>query len=490
MLSISNFIVGMLTLYKGSINYVLELLFSLFDFKRVSFISIEDVLFLLNHLPKNNPSCSGDSPPELDLRAAARKLFSEGKFMNHESFIAAASENLEIPELLLSCLLNGAPRILDTCMGLDTDGEHFPVDQLEYRGKKYNFQIRDLSIYYSSNDDITNPKGMILLNDLYVEPSEGNNFILKNGKFFYEFTGSSPAQRDTWVANIRQSTKFREFSSDYTFVQSLGKGAYGDVQLYTKSDGEQVAVKHIRKEPLEAKAEMRIRREVSILKIVNHESIAKLIDYYEKPLELFIVIEYVNGPNLFQWLQSKNFEVPEEAARVIIRKIAQALQYLHGLGIIHRDIKLENIIIDEDNGHIRDVKLIDFGLSCILGPGQTSQEPVGTLKYAAPEVISRVPYRETVDAWGIGVVAYICLIGRMPFFGKTESEIAMRIIKKQLEFDTERWMRVSEDAKIVVSRLLAKKAEERMTILELIDSHWLIEEFDEVPEEDARVQVF
>ena len=473
----------MLTLYKGTPQYILGVLFSIFDFNKRSFISIDDVLFMLNHLPVVCPRCGESVSPAFDFKEEAVKMFATSKFMNLDSFIESYDKDPEIPKLFLNSLLNGAPFVLDDCMGYNSEVTHFPVEELKYQGKKYHFQLRDQSIYYSSNSDVENPKGMILLNDLHVEASEGFNFILRNGKFFYEFSAKSKPNRDSWVENIRTTTKYRDFNAEYTFVQSLGRGAYGDVQLCTNQSGQQVAVKNIRKEPLEAKAEMRIRREVAILKMVKHKNIALLIDYFERPLELFIVIEYVNGPNLFQWLQSKNFQIPEESARKIIFRVAQSLQYLHGLGIIHRDIKLENIIIDETNGVINSIKLVDFGLSCILGPGQTSQEPVGTLKYASPEVISRLNYRETVDAWGLGVVTYICLIGRMPFFGKNDNEVATRIIKKSIEFDNEKWLRVSNEGKTVVRRLLTKKMDDRMTISELLSSDWLADELNEVPNE-------
>ena len=208
-------------------------------------------------------------------------------------------------------------------------------------------------------------------------------------------------------------------------IEYIGRGGYSEVHLYIHIRNDvKVAVKTVRKEPLDQKSEERIRKEVDILKSISHENISTLYDYIERPLEIFIILEYIPGDNLFHWMRIRNFSVSESTTKFVIKELARTLVYLHTLGIVHRDIKMENVIVLSDKNRISTVKLIDFGLSTWLAPGQTVTESVGTLKYAAPEVISRVPYSTSVDVWGLGVIAYVLLAGNMPFYGKNDTEVA------------------------------------------------------------------
>jgi serine/threonine protein kinase len=304
------------------------------------------------------------------------------------------------------------------------------------------------------------------------------DFSLKNGKYSYNFSTKSAEEKQEWIDWLLKVNKTRDIQKDYKILDKvIGKGAYGKVKLaHNLETDEIVAVKIISKEPLDNRSATRLRREISILKICKHENIVALKDIYETIDKYYIVTEYVQGGSLFVWIKQRGFRVSEEIAKDIIRQIALAVDYLHSLGIVHRDIKLENILLDTSAG-IKP-KIIDFGLSCILGPGQHSQEAVGTLKYASPELISRIPYRETPDVWGIGVILYILLTGKIPFYGENDQEIANRILKKKIDLDNERWAGISKEAKDVVLRLLTRKANERIKICELVAHDWFKERDD------------
>lgn len=120
------------------------------------------------------------------------------------------------------------------------------------------------------------------------------------------------------------------------------------------------------------------KREIEVLKICQHPNIIRLLDVFENPEFIYIVLEYMEGGDLFSYLEKREFRITEDRARSIAHEIAAAIYYIHSYGIAHRDLKLENIMMlnDKDDSPL---KLVDFGLSRILGPNETSKEPFGTL---------------------------------------------------------------------------------------------------------------
>lgn len=129
------------------------------------------------------------------------------------------------------------------------------------------------------------------------------------------------------------------------------------------------------------------KREIEVLKICQHPNVIRLLDVFENPEYIFIVLEYCAGGDLFHYLDKRDFKVTEDLARYIAHQIAAAIYYLHSYGISHRDLKLENILMS-DNTDLAELKLVDFGLSKMLGPKETTTDPFGTLSYVAPEVLT------------------------------------------------------------------------------------------------------
>ena len=118
----------------------------------------------------------------------------------------------------------------------------------------------------------------------------------------------------------------------------------------------------------------------------QHPYIIKLIDVYENHEYIYIVMECLNGGEMFTYLEDRDFEISEQRAKQLFHMIATALYYLHSFGIAHRDLKPENILM-ENHSDTAELKLADFGLSKIIGPNETSKDPFGTLSYVAPEVL-------------------------------------------------------------------------------------------------------
>ena len=116
-------------------------------------------------------------------------------------------------------------------------------------------------------------------------------------------------------------------------------------------------------------------------------------------------MEFCSGGDLFTYLEKRGFKISEEKAALLIHKLSTAVFYLHSYGIAHRDLKPENILMT-DNTDNADIRLLDFGLSKIIGPNETCKEPYGTLSYVAPEILLDKPYTKSVDLWSIGIFIY------------------------------------------------------------------------------------
>lgn len=476
-LDVKEFVLGICTIYEGSIESVTDFLFKLFNFTRSGQISRTDIKCIFGYLTNSCSKCKKSFSPDWDFSETLESFFLSDKYMVYEVFLERTVKSPLICELVLMNVLGFLPEVLDDIFIGKKEGQGLYESELIYHERNYYAVLKKKSIFLSRTKS-SRTKSIILVSDLFLDPKENLDFSLKNGKYSYNFSTKSAEEKQEWIDWLLKVNKTRDIQKDYKILDKvIGKGAYGKVKLaHNLETDEIVAVKIISKEPLDNRSATRLRREISILKICKHENIVALKDIYETIDKYYIVTEYVQGGSLFVWIKQRGFRVSEEIAKDIIRQIALAVDYLHSLGIVHRDIKLENILLDTSAG-IKP-KIIDFGLSCILGPGQHSQEAVGTLKYASPELISRIPYRETPDVWGIGVILYILLTGKIPFYGENDQEIANRILKKKIDLDNERWAGISKEAKDVVLRLLTRKANERIKICELVAHDWFKERDD------------
>lgn len=478
-LDIKEFMESMLSLYKGSLNSVAWVLFKMLDFNKDGYITHGDMGFLLAHIPRKCNRCNKTLMIALDSAAKIDEFFAGAQKLHFLGFLDQLGNYKEICELLLNSIFNSLPAILDETF--------LPRDMLEkgcsrvvhagwlkYKQRQYFFQLKNQSLYYSSLEEtIADPTGIILIRDLFVESVRENTFKLRNSFFGYKFAAPSEDEKATWIACIKKATFFTDINEHYVILGIIGKGGFGKVRMGRhKVTGKEVAIKIIPKEPLDPYSETRLRREINILNMCKNKHLLRFEAVYETAELLYIVTEYVSGGTLYRWLKDRNFKTGELTAKRITRDIAEALRYLHSLGIIHRDLKLENILFEfNEDGEISN-KLIDFGLSCMLGPGQYSQEGWGTLIYASPEVINKELYRESVDTWGLGIILHILLTGTIPFFADSSDEIARKILYDEINTDDPEWEGVSEEAKGIVKSLLRKNLVERASLQDLLEEEW------------------
>ncbi|GFS13175.1 serine/threonine-protein kinase DCLK1-like [Elysia marginata] len=216
-----------------------------------------------------------------------------------------------------------------------------------------------------------------------------------------------------------------------------------------------------------------IDNEVCILRCVKHPNIVRLVEDYVSQHQIFYVMELVKGGDLFDAIASTSSKYTEQDASGMLYNLASALEYLHSLHIVHRDVKPENILIREHEDGTKSLKLGDFGLATeVDGPQYVV---CGTPTYVAPEVIAETGYGVKIDVWSAGVIAYILLCGFPPFSSPTENqeELFDMIIKGNFTFPSPHWDDVSDSAKDVISGMLNIDANQRLSATQVLEHKWV-----------------
>ena len=223
--------------------------------------------------------------------------------------------------------------------------------------------------------------------------------------------------------------------SDYILHDEIGSGGFAKVVKGIHiPTGEKVAVKIMNKiqlftDPLNLR---RVKTEISILKLVRHKNIIKLYEVIETPQKIYLIMEYCEGGELFDYIVQKQ-HLTERQACAFFHEIIDALEYLHSINIVHRDIKPENLLLDKINKKIS-LKLIDFGISNIYNMQNLLKTPCGTASYAPPEMHKGEKYYGLLtDIWSSGVVLYAMAFGYLPFCDDDEEINVTNIIEGNYE---------------------------------------------------------
>ncbi|XP_008578838.1 PREDICTED: NUAK family SNF1-like kinase 2 [Galeopterus variegatus] len=251
----------------------------------------------------------------------------------------------------------------------------------------------------------------------------------------------------------------------YEFLETLGKGTYGKVKKARESSGRLVAIKSIRKDKIKDEQDlMHIRREIEIMSSLNHPHIITIHEVFENSSKIVIVMEYASRGDLYDYISERQ-RLSECEARHFFRQIVSAVHYCHQNGVVHRDLKLENILLDA-NGNI---KIADFGLSNLYHQGKFLQTFCGSPLYASPEIVNGKPYTgPEVDSWSLGVLLYILVHGTMPFDGQDHKTLV-----KQISSGAYREPPKPSDACGLIRWLLMVNPTRRAT-LEDVACHWWV----------------
>ncbi|XP_055531925.1 probable serine/threonine-protein kinase DDB_G0282963 isoform X3 [Wyeomyia smithii] len=274
------------------------------------------------------------------------------------------------------------------------------------------------------------------------------------------------------TGTVKMNNHRKKLRQRFDIIKKLGQGTYGKVQLgINKESGQEVAIKTIKKSKIETEADLiRIRREVQIMSSVQHPNIIHIYEVFENREKMVLVMEFAAGGELYDYLSERKV-LSEEEARRIFRQVATAIYYCHKHKICHRDLKLENILLDE-NGN---AKIADFGLSNVFDEQRLLATFCGSPLYASPEIVKGTPYLgPEVDCWSLGVLLYTLVYGAMPFDGANFKRLVKQISQGDY-FEPKKPSRASP----LIREMLTVCPQRRANIEQICNHWWVNEGYDE-----------
>ncbi|XP_024936848.1 uncharacterized protein LOC107263563 isoform X2 [Cephus cinctus] len=270
------------------------------------------------------------------------------------------------------------------------------------------------------------------------------------------------------TGGVRLHNHKRKLKQRFDIIKKLGQGTYGKVQLgINKETGQEVAIKTIKKCKIETEADLiRIRREIQIMSSVQHPNIIHIYEVFENREKMVLVMEYAAGGELYDYLSERKV-LSEQEARRIFRQISTAVFYCHKHKICHRDLKLENILLDQ----IGNAKIADFGLSNVFDEQRLLSTFCGSPLYASPEIVKGTPYHgPEVDCWSLGVLLYTLVYGAMPFDGSNFKRLVKQISQSDY-FEPKKPSPASPLIKEMLTVCPTRRAD-----IEKICAHWWVNE--------------
>ncbi|KZT23657.1 Pkinase-domain-containing protein [Neolentinus lepideus HHB14362 ss-1] len=272
-----------------------------------------------------------------------------------------------------------------------------------------------------------------------------------------------------------------KYVGPWVIGECVGKGASGRVKIAKhRCSGQLAAVKILPLQPIvnsraslatqQAKSEKQrlgIDREITMMKLMNHPNIMRIYDVYEGDKELYLILEYVEGGELFDYLVNHGKLRPLQAL-AYFKQIVYGLNYAHTFSIIHRDLKPENILIHSFSPPL--IKIADWGMAAFAPPDRQLDTSCGSPHYASPEIVNGLKYEGTAtDIWSCGVILFALLTGRLPFDDKNVRTLLSKVKVGKYEVPAY----VDPQAKDLISRMLVVDVTKRITMPEILAHPWL-----------------
>lgn len=238
--------------------------------------------------------------------------------------------------------------------------------------------------------------------------------------------------------NNNDKSKIRRIlnHSKYKFTPvNVGRGLTSVVAIAVDRQGKKYAVKQIKKYSKEYHPDW-AKNEAAISVMMNHPNIIKTYEIFEDDSSVNFIMDLCEKGDLVQYINYKHGKLSSSVIINIFIQVLETIDYMHNtLHVCHRDIKLENYLISNDNGKFPQIKLIDFGFATRFSKGKKMTEQLGTLEFMAPELLSNNGYDEKVDIWASGVLLYVLATAKIPFNKNSNTPIDEQIFRKNIEFD-------------------------------------------------------
>ncbi|RZB55128.1 CBL-interacting serine/threonine-protein kinase 1 isoform C [Glycine soja] len=272
----------------------------------------------------------------------------------------------------------------------------------------------------------------------------------------------------------------------YDLGRTLGEGNFGKVKFARNTDsGQAFAVKIIDKNTIvDINITNQIIREIATLKLLRHPNVVRLYEVLASKTKIYMVLEYVNGGELFDIIASKGKHIEGEG-RKLFQQLIDGVSYCHTKGVFHRDLKLENVLVDNKGN----IKITDFGLSALpqhLREDGLLHTTCGSPNYVAPEVLANKGYDgATSDTWSCGVILYVILTGHLPFDDRNLVVLYQKIFKGDVQIP--KWL--TPGARNMIRRILDPNPETRITMAGIKEDPWFKKGYIPVNPEDEDVYV-
>ncbi|XP_032005891.2 myosin light chain kinase, smooth muscle isoform X1 [Hylobates moloch] len=324
---------------------------------------------------------------------------------------------------------------------------------------EYKFRVRAINVYGTSE-----PSQESELTTVGEKPEEPKDEV--------EVSDDDEKEPEVDYRTVTVNTE-QKVSDFYDIEERLGSGKFGQVfRLVEKKTRKVWAGKFFK--AYSAKEKENIRQEISIMNCLHHPKLVQCVDAFEEKANIVMVLEIVSGGELFERIIDEDFELTERECIKYMRQISEGVEYIHKQGIVHLDLKPENIMCVNKTG--TRIKLIDFGLARRLENAGSLKVLFGTPEFVAPEVINYEPIGYATDMWSIGVICYILVSGLSPFMGDNDNETLANVTSATWDFDDEAFDEISDDAKDFISNLLKKDMKNRLDCTQCLQHPWLMKD--------------
>jgi serine/threonine protein kinase len=316
-------------------------------------------------------------------------------------------------------------------------------------------------------------------------PTVYRGFKLSTQTCSETFYAENSPEYDTWLSYFEKFCVLGTLHEDYELLTELGRGSFSVVMKATDRRSQTfVAVKLVDKN---SKGAEQCLKEVSLMRRLSHESILQVLKVYDTPDQVAIILEYVNGGTLFEYIATHK-RISEDEARVLMTKLLGGLEYCHSKLCVHRDLKLENVLLAHQDD-LSSIKIADFGLAADLEIEQLGKR-CGSAGYVAPEILLDRPQSDKVDVFSAGVILYMCLSGTAPFCGDLKAKLRSNEACV-IDLETEYWAHISTTGKDIVRRLMMKEPFHRLSSTEAISHIWLtkLEKLEKLARKPPKIQL-